>query len=61
MVGINEIIDFFFDGSGTERDIVFWKELLLLIIVDFIVFNGANFRLSCFFGAKEFVQVLLLS
>jgi hypothetical protein len=61
VVGIDEVIDFFFDGPGVEGNIVFGKELLLFIIVEFIVLYGANFRLPCLFRSEQFVQILLLS
>jgi hypothetical protein len=61
MVRINEVIDLLLDGLGIIGNIVFRKELLLFIIVDFIVLYGTDFRLSCLFRTKKFVQVLLLS
>lgn len=61
MVGIDEVIDLLLDGPSMEWNIVFRKELLLFIIVDFIVLYGADFRLSCLFRSKKFVQILLLS
>lgn len=45
MVRINEVIDLLFDGLSISGNVVFRKELLLLVIVDFIVFYRADFRL----------------
>lgn len=61
MIRIYKVINFLFDSLCILRYVIFWEELLLLIIVDFIIFNGAYLRLSCFFGAEKFVQVLFLS
>jgi len=61
MVRIDKVINLFLNGSRVEGNVVFREELLLLIIVDFIVFYGANLRLACLFGSEKFVQILLLS
>lgn len=61
MVRIDKVINLLFDGSRVEGNVVLREELLLLIIVDFIIFYGADLRLARFFGSEKFVQILLLS
>lgn len=61
MVRINKVIDLFLDGPGMDGNIVFRKELLLFIIVDFIVLYRTDFRLPSLFRSQKFVQILLLS
>lgn len=61
MVRIDKVINLLFDGSRVEGNVVLREELLLLIIVDFIIFYGADLRLARLFGSEKFVQILLLS
>lgn len=52
MIGVDEVFDLIFDGSGMDGDVVFAKELFLSIIVDFIVFDGADFGRFMFFNVE---------
>lgn len=52
MIGVDEVFDLIFDGSGMDGDVVFGKELFLSIIVDFIVFDGADFGRFMFFNVE---------
>lgn len=60
MVRVDKVFDFFFDGFGLLRDIIFGKELFFFVIVDFIVANGAYFGDFVGFGSQQASVVFFL-
>ena len=60
MIGINEVFDLIFDSSGECWDVIFGKELFLSIVVDFIVFDWANFGWFLFFYIEQVGDLLFL-
>ena len=44
MIGINKMFNLLFNGFCMIRYILFREELLILIIIDFIIFNRTYFR-----------------
>ena len=47
MVGVDEMIDFLFDGAGVERNVILGEELFFFIIVDLVIADGANLWRFC--------------
>ena len=60
VIRVHKIFHLFFDSFCLLGYIFFGKELFIFIIVDFIIANGADARLSAFFGSQQSSELLFL-